>query len=330
MQKKAQVRLTTSWAEVRRHLPQKLVTAVEPHLQLPVGVSANIIVFPIFEFDVTDPLLAQLLEAMEKVPTTTGPFRLFSFLFGKPVEPLLQHVLYFDSYELIELLKYPFVQVVPTHTLSLRRPLRQYYQAQIKRSSDCSSCGQVQLTQIENLQLAEKWPDGCFVAETDNYEFLITNTLKEVWQRALPTEELLFQQVKTNHDKSEQIWQVVPKYIFPIAIPPTAIQVLELCPTCQRPLTLTPRQSDPAVPTHETEASLYSNYTHIPSGNFWKTKLLQGRVRLSHTLLEKHNDDPDPSFARTARPFWIASNQLLDQFQQYNVQDWIGKPVLSI
>lgn len=327
MQEKVQVRLTMSWREVRRLLPRRLAAQVEPYLRLPPGASSETILFPVFEFDAADPLLALFLEAAQAPHSGKGRLSRFVGSSPKRVGPLLDGVFYFRVYETAELLEHSLIQLNLSQTVILKRPLSHYYQANIVWTPRCQSCGQVQLSQTTALQLSGSWPDNCLLAETDNYELLITDTLKEIWQAALLTDEIIFQQVETAGRQDPIVWQVQPQYSLPVAVPPTPLKVLASCPECQRPLTVTLQQDHPGNPLRETEAYLHVVQADIPPGHLWQTAVLQGRLRLPRSLLEKHDHDPEPSFVRTGRPFWVISRQLVRQFQQRGIQEWAGKPV---
>ncbi len=306
-------------------LPRKVAQAAESRLYLADGVLPETVLFPVLEFDAGDPLLPMFLEAAQS-PRKGRWGRAF---LAPSDAPLLQEAFHFRVYDTADLLEYPLVQLTVSHVLALTRPLSQYYHADIAWTPECHSCGQVLLTQTSPLRLADPWPDKCDIAETDNYELLVSNKLKEIWQATLLTDEVVFQEAATRGTELP-IWQVKPQFILPVAIPPTSVASLDNCAACGRPLTVTVRQFHPDKPTHEMDAYLHVNPASVPPGNLWQTDILQGRLRLPRRLLEKHMHNPEPSFVRTGRPFWVISHQLLKLFQQHHFQGWTGKPIRMI
>lgn len=331
MQEKVRVSLAASWPEARRRLPKSLAAQLDSHLSLPPGASTAMIVYPNLEFDAADPLVADLLAAAQSSGGKAKRPRPFARHQPEEItDRLVRQVLYYTEYTPADLFAHRFIQLGLLETRPLARPLSQFYRAVITPTPGCEACGLVDLTQTANLRLAEPWPPGVFWGETDNYELLVSDRLKTIWQAASPAAEVVFQPVETPGQSAETVWQVRPQQALPVQIPPTAVQVLSRCPTCQRPLTAYLRRCDEVDSRYQTEALLYTPADAAPIGDFWHTAVIDGRVRLPRHLLENYAHNPEPSYVRPARPFWIISNRLLQEFHKHAIHNWTGKPVLII
>ena len=330
MQERVRVSLSVNWAEVSRLLPRKLVNKLVMHLQVPSGTTIERLVYPNLEFDAAEPLLQEFLAAIRTKMAKRGPRLLLRKPSrGKKDTPILRQVLHFTEYTPADLLKFSLVQVSVPQTLRLARPLSQFYRAKAIMTPGCDACGEINLLQQTDLQLAEPWPPDCDLVETDNYELLISAALKTIWQASGYVQGIRFQPVTTLGQSAAVVWQVQPQQSLAVQVPPTPLQVLERCPACDSPLRIMTWQVEATDSRYVTEAALYVKQSDASRGDFWQTAVLQGRPKLSRALLETHRT-LESSFLHTGRTFWVLSNRLINLFQRNHVQGWLGKPVFTL
>lgn len=327
MQKKVVISLSINWPEASRLLPKRLVDKVVMHLQIPSGATIERLVYPNLGFDAADPLLSEFLAAIHTKNVQ-------KILLGKPIKEmkdtlLLRQVFHFTEYTSADLLEFSLVQITVPQTLCLARPLSQFYQVKVMMTSGCGECGEIHLLQQTNLKLDEAWPSGCDLVETDNYELLISDNLRTIWQDSGYVQGIQFQPVAILDQSDVVVWQVQAQQNVAVQVPPTPLQVLERCPGCDSPLRITPGTVDATDSRYVTEATFYVKQTDASHGDFWQTPILQGRPKLPCSLLESHHT-PEASFVRTGRVFWVLSNRLIDLFQRNCVRGWLGKPVFAV
>lgn len=334
-----QVDLACSWSEASRYLPRGWRQA----LGLYVEHDRSSIMSACLLFPEGDILLDEFLDfAGPKRLSEPGVGGLLDRLRGKAEPgPLLRRVRRWNEYEFADLQDYPIVELLLDRTIELERPLSRCYRAAIEPSADCPSCGEVHLHQEGPLRLANEivafrgdlWGPEDQIALTENYELIISDRLRQLWQTMAGGDAPRFMPVEGAGDGTS-VWQAASQGIAHVLAPPTELHALDSCPTCGRPLTqalttdpYTSAYGPDRQTVHEDEALLTLDAAPVPAGDLWVGDAQQGRVRELTEVLQRFDDDPDISYMRSAYPFWLISQRLLRLLHEHVPAGWRCRPV---
>lgn len=335
-----QVDLACSWPEASRYLPR----GWRQVLGLYVEHDRSSIVSACLLFPEGDILLDEFLDFAEpKRLSEPGAGGLLDCLRGKAdLGPLLRRVRRWNEYEFADLQDFPVVELLLDRTIELERPLSRYYRAAIESSADCPDCGEVHVHQEGPLRLASEivasrgdlWEPEDQIALTENYELLVSDRLRRLWQTMAGDDAPRFMPVEGAGD-GVPVWQAAPQGTAHVLAPPTPLHALDSCPACGRPLTLA-LTTDPHPPAfgpdrrtvHEDEALLTLDAAPLPAGDLWVGDAQQGRVRELTEVLQRFGDDPDPFYLRPAYPFWLISQRLLRLLHEHVPAGWRCRPVI--
>ncbi|MEI2692980.1 MAG: hypothetical protein V9H69_26005 [Anaerolineae bacterium] len=336
------VDLACSWSEASRYLSKRWLTALAPY----VNQERSSIMGANLQFTGADPCLAEFLAVAEQKTVSDPSDRSFLNQIGlKRVGggSLLRRVSHWNEYDFSDLEEYPVVQLLLDRTVELTRPLSQYYRVEIEPNPDCTFCGRALLIQQNPLRVrgksqptkdfrGEAWQPGDDIAASENYEIILSQRLRHLWERSLP-DPPQFSPVENNGDE-EPLWQVAPQGMARVLAPPTPLQVRERCPGCGQPLTtalstsLSEQMFGPDRATiYEDEARLTIDPASWPAGDFWVTDRQIGRVGELMEVLQGYQDDPIPFYIRSSRPFWLISRWLLRLLHEHVPSGWHAIPV---
>ncbi len=342
MRKKTRIDLAVSWPKAHNHLPRRLLTRLDPYLidrELSNWTKAR------FVFDDEEPILGELLaHAQSKTVSTPGSGGILG-LFGKggPRLPLLRLVQHWTEYDFADLRNEPALQLLITKRIDLLPPLSQYYRAQIELGPECSQCGRVLMYQQANLRVrgteqiestygGDVWQANDVIAETINYEVVISDRLRQLWPLTAREGNHPFVLIEAV-GSAERLWQVLPQGTVQVSVPPTPLQIRQRCTACGRPATVAVSTATGVLagPVQETvydeEPMLSVIHSSLSEGDFWATDLQHGNIRLESDLFESFSDDPEPFYVKLAIPFWLISQRLYRLLHDINPKGWRCKPV---
>lgn len=336
------VDLAVSWPDASGYLSRRWTAALRPYLDQ----DQSSIVSARLTFASDDPLLGEFLAfAEQKTVREPGDGGFLGRLGGKGHGgPLLRLVRSWREYDFVDLQHEPAVQLLLDRTIELTPPLSQYYRIAIEPDADCARCGEKHLHQQHSLRVhgpddpgmgmrGDDWQAGDQIAATENFEIVISQHLRTLWELAAAPDHPQFLAVE-HGDAGQPLWQAMPQGTAHVLTPATPLQVRDRCQTCGRPLTvaLSTAPSGAAFgpgrrTVYEQEATLTVDPATLPAGDLWVTDLQEGRVREMIAILQGFEDYPDPFFVRTSRPFWLISRRLLRVLHEHVASGWRCRPV---
>jgi len=336
------VDLAVSWPDACGYLSRRWTVALRPYLDQ----EQSSIVSARLTFASDDPLLEEFLAfAEQKAVREPGDGGFLGRLGGKGHGgPLLRAVRRWSEYDFADVQGCAVVQLLLDRIVELAPPLSQYYRVDIAPTADCPGCGQVHLRQQHPLRVREDddadiglhghaWQPADHIAATANHEIIISQHLRDLWETVAAPDLPQFLPVEDTAAR-HQLWQATPQGIVHVMAPPTPLQVRDRCPTCGRPLTvaLSTAPSDAAFgpgrqTVYEQEVTLTVDSATLPAGDLWITDLQEGRIRELNDVLQGFEDNPDPFYVRSSRPFWLASQRLLRLLHDHVASGWRCRPV---
>lgn len=336
------VDLALSWSAAAPYLSRRWRTALDPYL----SQEQSSIMSSRFIFASDDPFLAEFLAFAEPIMVypSGSSVLLDRFRGTKPEGPLLRLVRSWREYDFVDLQHEPVVQLLLDRTIELTPPLSQYYRIAIEPDADCARCGEKHLHQQHSLRVhgpgdpgmgmrGDDWQAGDQIAATENFEIVISQHLRTLWESAAAPDHPQFLAVE-HGDAGQPLWQAMPQGTAHVLTPATPLQVRDRCPACGRPLTVALSMAPSGAAfgpgrrtVYEQEALLTVDSATLPAGDLWVTDLQEGRVRELIAILQGFEDYPDPFFVRTSRPFWLISQRLLRVLHEHVASGWRCRPV---